>query len=233
MSFSIVIPCKNEEERIGSLLMDLVNFGLQDNEVIIADAGSTDSTLSIINSFKSGWFTNLKVIEGGLPAKGRNEGCRAASNDYVLFLDADVRLTSKFDSDRLERWIEEGRFKIISTTPRYRGEPDLKASILYSLNRFTTHFISLSNPFAIGAFTMVHKDTFLEMGGYDEEVKHTEDFLLSRNYSAYDFYLFDGWITQDNRRFKKFGYWNMVKLMWKNWLNRNNRDHYLRDIGYW
>jgi hypothetical protein len=40
-------------------------------------------------------------------------------------------------------------------------------------------------------------------------------------------------ITQDNRRFKRFGYLSMVKLMFINWLNRNNRDYFLKDAGYW
>jgi glycosyltransferase involved in cell wall biosynthesis len=40
-------------------------------------------------------------------------------------------------------------------------------------------------------------------------------------------------ITQDNRRFKKYGYLNMIKLIRRNWLNRNNLDYFKEDQGYW
>jgi hypothetical protein len=71
------------------------------------------------------------------------------------------------------------------------------------------------------------------MGGYDEEVKHTEDWLFSKDMDSDKFVLIPGLITQDNRRFKKFGYFRMVKLMWRNWRNRNDRDYFLKDAGYW
>lgn len=232
MSFSIVIPCKNEEQRIGLLLGDFVKTGFYDKEIIIADAGSTDRTLDIIEEFRSKGL-RIQVIPGGLPAKGRNEGCKSATNPYVLFLDADVRLTEDFNPAFLSILCWEKRYKIVSSTPRYEGERDIKATLLYGINRWVTHLVSLATPFAIGAFTLVHKQTFLDLGGYDEEVKHTEDFLLSKEYSPKEFLLLDGWITQDNRRFKKFGYWPMVRLMWSNWVNRNNRNHFLKDVGYW
>jgi hypothetical protein len=40
-------------------------------------------------------------------------------------------------------------------------------------------------------------------------------------------------MTQDNRRFKKYGYLNMIKLIRRNWLNRNNLDYFKEDQGYW
>ena len=40
-------------------------------------------------------------------------------------------------------------------------------------------------------------------------------------------------MTQDNRRFKKYGYTNMIKLLWRNWKNRNNPKHFYKDQNYW
>ena len=40
-------------------------------------------------------------------------------------------------------------------------------------------------------------------------------------------------ITQDNRRFKSYGYFSMIKLMWNNWKNRNNINYFYEDKGYW
>ena len=40
-------------------------------------------------------------------------------------------------------------------------------------------------------------------------------------------------ITQDNRRFKRYGYFSMVKLLYNNWKNRNNTQYFYEDQGYW
>jgi len=40
-------------------------------------------------------------------------------------------------------------------------------------------------------------------------------------------------ITQDNRRFKKYGYLNMIKLMLRNWKNRNNLEYFYNSQNYW
>jgi hypothetical protein len=121
----------------------------------------------------------------------------------------------------------------MSTTPVHRGDTNIRASFLFFLNKISTRWLSRREPFAIGAFTLVKKEKFDELGGYDEEVKHTEDWLLSKKILPSKFLLITDLITQDDRRFKKFGYWRMVKLIWFNWLNRNNREYYLNDAGYW
>lgn len=74
---SIVIPCKNEEKYIGELLNSLTHQkGI--------------STKSIISKYKN--QLNLNVIDGGLPAIGRNNGAKSSKHDYILFLDADKTL---------------------------------------------------------------------------------------------------------------------------------------------
>ena len=129
--------------------------------------------------------------------------------------------------------MKDGDYDMMSTTPVYRGDTNIRASLMFFLNKISTRWLSRREPFAIGAFTLVRKEKFEELGGYDEEVKHTEDWLLSKKISPNKFLLVTDLITQDDRRFKKFGYWRMVKLIWFNWLNRNNREYYLNDAGYW
>jgi hypothetical protein len=93
--------------------------------------------------------------------------------------------------------------------------------------------LSKIRPFAIGGFTMVYKPFFDSIGGYNEEVKQAEDWLLSSQVPTYLFKLIPGLMTQDNRRFKKYGYLNMIKLIKRNWLNRDNLDYFKEDQGYW
>ena len=80
---TIVIPCKNESKTIDTTLT-LLNF--QDNikglKVIIADS-SDDGTTYQLESRTNDLF-DLKIIQGGLPAKARNNGSKHVKTSYVL-----------------------------------------------------------------------------------------------------------------------------------------------------
>jgi glycosyltransferase involved in cell wall biosynthesis len=231
---TIVIPTYNEGKYIARTLYAIAaQSKTKGVKIIIADAKSTDNTRTIaeINGFELG--LNLKVIDGGLPAVGRNAGAKLATTPYVLFLDADVTFTHRHAIKEAFDEIATGKYQMIATTPVYKGEFDIRASIMFGLNKYITWFLSKTEPFAIGGFTMVNRQVFNKLGGYDEQVTQSEDFLLSRKIKPNKFKLITGLMTQDNRRFKKYGYLNMIKLIRRNWLNRNNLDYFKEDQGYW
>jgi len=87
---SIIIPTLNEEKFLPHLLISLKEQTFKDFEIIVADNNSTDATRSI--ALKSG----AKMVEGGLPARGRNNGAKVARGEWLLFLDADVILPPGF-----------------------------------------------------------------------------------------------------------------------------------------
>src|SRR5207237_10182692 len=90
---TIIIPAKNEERLLPNLLKSLA---LQDypamssTKLYIADAGSTDRAREVALSFSR--RLNVEIIQGGLPAVGRNHGARLASTRYLLFIDADIEI---------------------------------------------------------------------------------------------------------------------------------------------
>lgn len=91
MILSIIIPTKNEEKHLPHLLRSIKKQTLPraDYEVIVADNKSTDKTREMALEYGS------RITGGGLPAKGRNRGARAAKGEILLFLDADVRLADR------------------------------------------------------------------------------------------------------------------------------------------
>lgn len=230
---TIVIPCKNEEGYIQTLLKEISLQGVGKTKIFLADANSTDKTREKAEESANDLGLNLEIIPGGLPAKGRNNGASLSKTPYILFVDSDVTFTKKFSLKECLDLIKSGDFDMMSSTPIIRGEVNIKASLMFWLNKIGTRILSKKEPFAIGAFTIVKKSKFQDLGGYDEEVKHTEDWLLSRKISPEKFLLIEDLITQDDRRFKKFGYFKMIFLIAKNWINRNNRNYYLKDAGYW
>ena len=231
---TIVIPTYNEGKYIARTLYAIAaQSKTKGVKIIIADAKSTDNTRTIaeINGFELG--LNLMVTDGGLPAVGRNAGAKLATTPYVLFLDADVTFTYRHAIKEAFDEIATGKYQMIATTPVYKGEFDIRASIMFGLNKYITWFLSKTEPFAIGGFTMVYKNLFNKLGGYDEKVTQSEDWLLSRQVDPKKFLIIPDLMTQDNRRFKKYGYWSMVKLIWRNWNNRNNIEYFKKDQGYW
>lgn len=231
---TIVIPTYNESKYIARTLYAIAaQSKTKSIKIIIADANSTDNTRVIAeaNGFELG--LNLKIINGGLPAVGRNAGAKLATTPYVLFLDADITFTHRYAIKEAFDEICTGKYSIVSTTPVYKGEFDIRASIMFRLNKYTTWFLSKIEPFAIGGFTMVNRQLFIALGGYDEQATQSEDWLLSKRIPSHKFKLIPDLMTQDNRRFKRYGYWSMIKLLYNNWKNRNNMNYFYQDQGYW
>jgi glycosyltransferase involved in cell wall biosynthesis len=231
---TIVIPTYNEEYYIVDTLFAITKqVGSKGVRIIIADAGSTDKTIRCCNEIKNAFDLNLEIIKGGLPSIGRNNGAKLVTTPYVLFLDADVKFTSDTAIIKALTYLVFLGYHMVSTTPVYKGEPDWRATLMFIINKYATMILSKIRPFAIGGFTMVYKPFFDSIGGYNEEVKQAEDWLLSSQVPTYLFKLIPGLMTQDNRRFKKYGYLNMIKLIRRNWLNRDNLDYFKEDQGYW
>ncbi len=86
---SVIIPVLNEAENIAATIASTKNV-----EVIVVDGGSQDDTVQIVRAL------GVKVL---LPktanrAQQMNAGAQAASGEILLFLHADTRLPSQFDT---------------------------------------------------------------------------------------------------------------------------------------
>ena len=89
---SIVIPAFNEEESLGYVLTDTLNYlpkTVGDYEVIVVDDGSTDRTSQIADSFakKNKHIRVIHQQHGGFN-KAMISGLKAATKDYVAFMHA-------------------------------------------------------------------------------------------------------------------------------------------------
>ena len=87
MKLSIIIIAKNEEKMIRDCLKS-VSWA---DEVVLVDTGSTDRTLEISKKTLS----NVKIIKTkkGSFFEWRNLGFKKSSGDWVLYVDADERVT--------------------------------------------------------------------------------------------------------------------------------------------
>ncbi|RIJ45627.1 glycosyltransferase [Maribellus luteus] len=97
---SVLIPARNEEQNIGNLLSDLKECH-QNIEVLVYNDQSTDQTASIVEEISQTDPRVQLLHSDGLPENwtGKNHACyslsQKAKGQYLLFLDADVRITSE------------------------------------------------------------------------------------------------------------------------------------------
>jgi 4,4'-diaponeurosporenoate glycosyltransferase len=95
---SVIIPARNEEEKLPTLLGSLASQSLKPHEIIVVDDGSTDRTAEIARQHGATLVASQRLPEGW---RGKtwacHQGAQAATGDLLLFLDADTW----FESDGL------------------------------------------------------------------------------------------------------------------------------------
>ncbi len=103
---SLVIPVRNEEESLPSLLESIRRQTHRPAEVILVDGGSTDETVRVARRSATP-EEQVRVIEttGATPGRGRNIGIAAARHEWVALTDAGIRL----EPDWLENLVAEAR----------------------------------------------------------------------------------------------------------------------------
>lgn len=88
---SVVIPARNEEEKISLCLESLLGSDYPKNcfEIIVVDGMSEDRTAKIVESL-SQHHQNIKLLynEKRITPVARNIGIKASSGEYIMFCDA-------------------------------------------------------------------------------------------------------------------------------------------------
>jgi glycosyltransferase involved in cell wall biosynthesis len=225
---TVIIPCKDEENYIGDTLLSLNNQkNIEGVKVIILDGNSTDNTIGVINNIKKKVKYEILIEKGGKVSYARNKGATMVNTKYVLFLDADVTFT---DDDTLFKSVEElnNGYDLITCKLKSRSGFPLNLGF-YLFNKI--HPL-LKTSFSMGAYFMTSIESFNNYGGFDESIKQSEDFILSKRYPINKFKIINRYVTQDDRRFKKMGYWFYVKFLIRNYIKRNDEDHFRKEINY-
>jgi len=86
---SCIIPALNEEDNISKVLDVLQKIKWLD-EIIVVDDGSTDQTALVVLSYKSRKIRLIQLEQNLGKGGAMAEGVRAARNDLLVFLDADL-----------------------------------------------------------------------------------------------------------------------------------------------
>lgn len=167
---SVVVPTLDEADAVGALLGDLAIQRDVHVEVVVADGGSTDDTVSIAIERDA---TVITAPRGR--ASQMNAGADVASADWLLFLHADSRLRDPATLRRsLDCMVWERRGSEMIAGHFGLRFSDAPRTLRY---RFLEAKTRLNRPYTIhgdqGFF--VARATFQALGGFDETLPFLED----------------------------------------------------------
>ena len=158
MKFSVVIPAKNEEQGLAKFLPSLCER-YPEAEVIVVNDGSTDGTEQVCRD------AGVRVISHPY-SKGNGAaiktGARAASGDYIVFMDGDGQ-HDPADIEKLLYRMEEGYDLVVGARSGLSSQANIarwSANGLY--NKLAGWMVNREIPDLTSGFRCVNRRKFLD-----------------------------------------------------------------------
>lgn len=172
MRVSIVIPVLNKVHFTKQCLTDIFNSEYDDIEVIVIDNGSNDGTNQFLSDLSDITLISNKTNLGC--AKSWNQGVRCSNGAWIVILNNDVRLPSKWLINLIDKAKRES-IDILS--------PGIREGILnYDFESYAQDYMvkmekAFRNWTPNGACFAVSKSVFEKVGLFDEnfEIGQYED----------------------------------------------------------
>jgi glycosyltransferase involved in cell wall biosynthesis len=186
---SVIIPARNEENSISNCIQTIIDQTYDNLEIIVIDDNSTDKTYEIAKKFKE-----VKVISGEKLKtgwRGKNWACyqgyKHSRGDYLLFIDADVRLGNEVISDAVFH-IESTNVSLLSIFPvltsnTFFGQLSVNNLKWLLLSFLPLNLVKLSQRpefnAAIGQFMLFKRDAYEDIDGHQGiKAQTVEDLAL-------------------------------------------------------
>ena len=134
-SVSLIFTVRNEEAALPALLQSLQAQERPPDEIVVADGGSTDSTIGLLREFaaQNPQVTVLEVPDHNI-AQGRNAAIRAANGEIIAVTDAGVFLPFYWLAELVRPLEQRPEVDMVSgfsqAAPQYRFESLLAATTL-------------------------------------------------------------------------------------------------------
>ncbi|HNQ87498.1 MAG TPA: glycosyltransferase family 2 protein [Verrucomicrobiota bacterium] len=178
-SVSVIIPARNEERNLPTLLRSLAAQSAKPREIVVVDDGSTDRTAVVARELGATVIASQELPEGW---QGKtwacHQGARAASGDWLLFVDADTW----FEEEGLSRIVAEATGGAFSAGPYHAVRRPYESLSLF----FNLAMAAGTVPDGLmGQMLLVDRESYRRVGGH-EAVKGRvlENFWLAERFRA-------------------------------------------------
>ncbi len=188
-SLSIVIPCYNEEKRIGGTIEAVLNSDYEGlKKIIVVDDQSTDNSYKIMRKYEKK-YDKVRVVQTpqntGKASGSKNYGAKFVKTELIGFVDADS-YPEKTAISKTIGFFDNPQVGAVTTfvlvKKRNRFIEKLQ-SIEYKVIAFTRKLLGFIDAIYVtpGPLAIYRKKAFDEVGGFDED-NLTEDIEISWNF---------------------------------------------------
>jgi len=173
--YSLIIPAYNETQELPATLEAIkIAMAAQATrgELVVVDNNSTDDTSAVAHAYGVDQvvFEPINQI-----ARARNSGAAQSRGSYLIFIDADTRISGELLAESLAR-LDSGRFVGGGAVIRFEGP-------ISAIGRFGIGLwerMSKLTQTAAGSYLFCRADAFRAVGGFDERLYAGEEVRLSR-----------------------------------------------------
>jgi glycosyltransferase involved in cell wall biosynthesis len=174
---SVVIPAFNSERFLGEAIESVLAQTYGPLETIVVDDGSTDGTVAVASAYSE--VTVIEQANAG-PSAARNRGFAASRGDFIAFQDSDDLMTP----DKLEvqagLLIEKPEAGCVLAEQELLIEEGAELPFWAEGSNVPTVMPAKPEELAdepdVHTMTMVvRRETFEQVGGFDEEMRAAED----------------------------------------------------------
>lgn len=173
LSFSIIIPARNEERYIGRCLQSIraVKWPSDDYEVLLIDNGSSDRTAQIATDHGA----RVYIRPGDSVAGLRNFGASQSVGKILVFIDADCTVSPEWLS-KASQYLDQAEVVSFGSPPVVPDDCTWVQHAWFHIRRKAgvaeTEWLESMNMF-------VRKEAFEQVGGFNPELVTCEDYDLS------------------------------------------------------
>ncbi len=165
---SVIVTTKNSAATLPALFESCRQQVFQHFELIVVDNYSTDSTLQVARQ-----YTDIIFCQGPERSAQRNYGVAQDNGDYVLILDSDMELAPTVLQQCIASMENDSTLSGLIIPEKSFGEG------FWAQCKALERSCYLED-YTIQAARFFRKDSFLAVGGYDEELAGCEDWDLSQ-----------------------------------------------------
>lgn len=174
---SVIVTTKNEEKNIQKILESVKKQVYKNIEVIVVDNSSTDNTKKNAKRFTT------KIYDYGPERSAqRNYGAHKSKGEYLLFLDADMEMSTDVVKEGVAMF--DNNLKIGAITIK---EESIAKTYWEKVKSFERSFYNEKGDELTDAARFFRRSVFEMIGGYDENITGPEDWDITENVKKFGY----------------------------------------------
>ncbi|MCX6929525.1 MAG: glycosyltransferase [Verrucomicrobia bacterium] len=179
LSVSVIIPARNEEHNLPTLVRSLASQAVKPREILVVDDGSTDRTAEVARQLGATVIAS-KLLPDGWRGKtwACHQGSQAATGELLLFMDADTW----FEAGGLAQTLSGYTAGAFSVGPYHAvRKPYEQLSLFFNFN-----MAAGTVPRGLfGQMLLVDRESYRHVGGHQAvQGRILENFRLAGQFSA-------------------------------------------------